>query len=62
MQLIQTKNVWPICTLPIIWIFTEGDEIKSRLPFKIFFTLHWIKRNSLDDESVEYLFSSSYVY
>ena len=26
--------------LPIIWIFTEGDGIKSRLPFKIFFTLH----------------------
>ena len=27
--------------LPIIWIFTqgEGDEIESRLPFKIFFTL-----------------------
>ena len=26
---------------PIIWIFTEGegDEIESRLPFKIFFTL-----------------------
>ena len=26
---------------PMIWIFTEGegDEIKSRLPFKIFFTL-----------------------
>ena len=30
--------------LPIIWIFTEGDEIKSRLPFKIFSTLtHKIK-------------------
>ena len=39
MQLIQMKNVWPICTLPIIWIFTEGDEIKSRLPFKNFSTL-----------------------
>ena len=27
--------------LPIIWIFTdgEGDEIESRLPFKIFSTL-----------------------
>ena len=25
---------------PIIWIFTEGDEIESRLPFKIFSTLH----------------------
>ena len=26
---------------PIVWIFTEGesDEIESRLPFKIFFTL-----------------------
>ena len=60
------SNVLPLrlkqTFLPIIWIFTEGDEIKSRLPFKIFFTLHWIKRNSLDDESVEYLFSSSYVY
>ena len=28
---------------PIIWIFTEGggDGIESRLPFKIFSTLHW---------------------
>ena len=27
--------------LPIIWIFTEciGDQIESRLPFKIFYTL-----------------------
>ena len=25
--------------LPIIWIFTEGDGIKSRLPFKKFSTL-----------------------
>ena len=27
----------------IIWIFTEeeGDEIESRLPFKIFSTLRW---------------------
>ena len=24
----------------MIWIFTEGDEIESRLPFKIFFTLN----------------------
>ena len=24
---------------PIIWIFTEGDEIECRLPFKIFSTL-----------------------
>ena len=24
---------------PIIWIFTEGDGIKSRLPFKIFSTI-----------------------
>ena len=24
---------------PIIWIFTEGEEIESRLPFKIFSTL-----------------------
>ena len=39
------SNVLPVClkqTLPtIIWIFAEGegDEIKSRVPFKIFFTL-----------------------
>ena len=25
--------------LPIIWIFTEGDVIESRLPFKVFSTL-----------------------
>ena len=25
----------------MIWIFTEGEGIESRLPFKIFSTLHW---------------------
>ena len=25
---------------PMIWIFTKGDGIKSRLPFKIFSTLY----------------------
>ena len=31
--------------LPIIWIFTEGDGIEFRLPFKIFSTLptQWMK-------------------
>ena len=31
---------------PIIWIFTEGegDKIESRLPFKIFSTLHYLAR------------------
>ena len=35
---LHLKQTFP----PIIWIFTEGegDEIKSRLPFKIFFTLN----------------------
>ena len=32
---LRLKQTFP----PIIWIFTEGDEIKSRLPFKIFSTL-----------------------
>ena len=33
--------------LPIIWFFTEdeGDEIKSRLPFKIFSTLASIQQS-----------------
>ena len=33
---LRFKQTFP----PIIWIFTEdeGDEIKCRLPFKIFFT------------------------
>ena len=26
---------------PMIWIFIEGEEIESRLPFKIFSTLAW---------------------
>ena len=35
---LHLKQTFP----PIIWIFTEGegDEIESRLPFKIFSTLH----------------------
>ena len=35
--LLHLKQTFP----PIIWIFTEGegDGIKSRLPFKIFYTL-----------------------
>ena len=32
---LHLKQTFP----PIIWIFTEGDGIKSRLPFKIFSTL-----------------------
>ena len=37
---LHLKQTFP----PIIWIFTEGegDGIKSRLPFKIFSTLHVI--------------------
>ena len=39
----KPSNVLPLhlkqTFLPIIWIFTEGDGIKSRLPFKIFSTL-----------------------
>ena len=26
---------------PMVWIFIEGEEIESRLPFKIFSTLAW---------------------
>ena len=41
------SNVLPLYlmqTLPtIIWIFIQGDEIKSRLPFKIFSTLQGSK-------------------
>ena len=33
--LLHLKQTFP----PIIWIFTEGDGIKSRLAFKIFSTL-----------------------
>ena len=32
---LHLKQTFP----PIIWIFTEGDVIESRLPFKIFSTL-----------------------
>ena len=49
-KLLNTKSLLPMHSnvlplrfkqifLPIILIFTEGDEIESRLPFKIFFTL-----------------------
>ena len=36
---LHLKQTFP----PVIWIFTEGggDGIESRLPFKIFSTLHW---------------------
>ena len=41
--LTMPTNVLPLCLKqtfpPIIWIFTEGDEMESRLPFKIFSTL-----------------------
>ena len=41
--LTATSNVLPLhlkqTFLPIIWIFTEGDGIESRIPFKIFSTL-----------------------
>ena len=37
----------------IIWIFTEGDGIKSRLPFKIFSTL------KVDDLTIPEFFSRS---
>ena len=41
--LTMPSNVLPLhlkqTFLPIIWIFTEGDEIESRLPIKIFSTL-----------------------
>ena len=40
---LHLKQTFP----PIIWIFTEGDGIKSRLPFKIFSTLPWIKLRGL---------------
>ena len=37
------SNVFPLLLKqtfpPIVWIFTEGDGIESRLPFKIFSTL-----------------------
>ena len=39
----ENKNVLPLHLKhtfpPIIWIFTEGEGIKSRLPFKVFSTL-----------------------
>ena len=47
---LQLKETFP----PKIWIFTksEGDGIKSRLPFKIFSTLKpWIKKS--DDLKVQ---------
>ena len=39
--LLHLKQTFP----PIIWIFTEGEDdgIESRLPFKIFSTLHYHK-------------------
>ena len=41
---LHLKETFP----PIIWILTEGegDEIKSRLPFKIFSTLQKKKKSS----------------
>ena len=42
----MTSNVLPLHLKqtfpPIIWIFTEGDGIESRLPFRIFHTLYLI--------------------
>ena len=35
---LHLKQTFP----PIMWIFTEGDGIESRLPFKIFSTLYLI--------------------
>ena len=32
---LRLKQTFP----PIIWIFTEGDKIESRLPFKFFSTV-----------------------
>ena len=52
----MSSNVLPLrlkqTFLPIIGIFTEGegDEIKSRLPFKIFFTLPTWHSNGLAQE------------
>ena len=41
---LRLKQTFP----PIIWIFTEGegDEVESRLPFKIFSTLPKTKKLS----------------
>ena len=38
---VKAKHCWMLTFLPIIWMFTEGegDEIESRLPFKIFSTI-----------------------
>ena len=56
--LTTSNNVLPLCLkqnfLPVIKIFTEGegDEIKSRLPFKIFSTLCKMDLNS--EASINY--------
>ena len=46
---LHLKQTFP----PIIWIFTEGDGIESRLHFKIFTTLHG--RNSIYPPNVKTL-------
>ena len=41
---------------PLIWIFTEGegDDIESRLTFKIFSTLQVVLINKMDDPTVKW--------
>ena len=39
--LLHLKQIFP----PIVWFFTEGDVIESRLPFKIFSTLTIVNLN-----------------
>ena len=55
---LHLKQTFP----PIVWIFIEGDGIESRLPFKIFSTLHkylhrehfiWIKIKLLKKNSMK---------
>ena len=63
--LIMPSNVLLLCLEqtfpPKIWIFTEGedDEIESRLPFKIFFTLKKLRKESLKVIFFRYFLSAT---
>ena len=52
---LRLKQTFP----PIIWIFTEGDEIKSRLTFKIFSTLRDVSSEHSLHVETYFLFVSS---
>ena len=58
----STSNVLPLHLKqtfpPTIWIFTEGDGIKSSLPFKIFSTLTFLSFWNLTSRKIDFLHSS----